>query len=143
MDRVQQKYQFLSEVGRKDGINFNFCQRIPSTLRTHQLVKEAEERGLQNELVEVLFRLYLKEGKDVSEVPLLKEAAQEVHMDVSEEFFYSDAHKEYIHATDKKAKYHLGVSGIPHFVFNNHLAFSGALDVEVFSDAFEELNNIS
>eukprot|EP00761_Pharyngomonas_kirbyi_P009457 gb/GECH01009473.1/.p1 GENE.gb/GECH01009473.1/~~gb/GECH01009473.1/.p1 ORF type:complete len:167 (+),score=55.14 gb/GECH01009473.1/:1-501(+) len=142
-DRIQQMQQFLVQAGQKDGINFNFCQRIPSTLRAHQLLKEAEGQGLQNELAEVLFRLYFEEGKDVSEVPLLKEAAQEVHMDVSEAFLYSDAHREYIRTTDKKAKYHLGVSGVPFFVLNHHLAFSGAQDVEVFEEAFDELNNVS
>src|SRR5262249_16469120 len=51
-----------------EGIHFAFDRigRTPNTLDAHRLVGLAERQGVQDAVVEALFRAYFTEGRDIS-----------------------------------------------------------------------------
>ena len=55
-------------VGQSEGIQFAFdrIERTPNTLDAHRLVGLAEKQGVQDTVVEALFRAYFTEGRDIS-----------------------------------------------------------------------------
>src|SRR3954447_18065776 len=56
-------------VGEAEGIQFAFdrIERTPNTLDAHRLIWLADEEGVQDAVVEALFRAYFTEGRDISE----------------------------------------------------------------------------
>src|SRR5689334_11881891 len=78
-ERSQELDANMVEVGRGEGIEFRFDRmaRTPNTLTAHQLVRLAGEQGVQDAVVEALFRAYFTDGRDLADrVTLLNVAAQ-------------------------------------------------------------------
>jgi hypothetical protein len=63
----------LTEVGRAEGIRFAFEKigRTPNTLDAHRLILMADAEGVQEAVVEALFRAYFTEGRDLSHTTTL------------------------------------------------------------------------
>ena len=59
----------LVAVGAGEGITFAFdkIERTPNTLDAHRLIRLAGEQGVQDAVVEALFRAYFTEGRDISD----------------------------------------------------------------------------
>ena len=55
-------------AGRAEGIQFAFdrIERTPNTLDAHRLIWLADKEGVQDAVVEALFRAYFTEGRDIS-----------------------------------------------------------------------------
>src|SRR5690348_11945750 len=55
-------------VGESEGIQFAFdrIERTPNTLDAHRLIWLAGKEGVQDEVVEALFRAYFTEARDIS-----------------------------------------------------------------------------
>ena len=73
----------LRDYGDQLGIQFNFdkIKLSPNTLDSHRLIRWAGTAGCQNEMVDVLFRLYFTDGEDIGSHAVLIAAANEVGMD--------------------------------------------------------------
>src|ERR1700732_3554952 len=58
----------VAAAGRAEGIPFAHekIERTPNTLDAHRLIWLAEKEGVQNAVVEALFRAYFTEGRDIS-----------------------------------------------------------------------------
>src|SRR5215471_6673714 len=67
-ERSQELDARVVAVGEAEGIHFAFdrIERTPNTLDAHRLVGLAERQGVQDAVVEVLFRAYFTEGRDIS-----------------------------------------------------------------------------
>src|SRR5262245_25329863 len=57
------------EVGKSEGIPFAFdrIERTPNTLNAHRLIWLAGKEGVQDAVVESLFRAYFTEGRDIGQ----------------------------------------------------------------------------
>ena len=55
-------------AGKAEGIHFAFdrIERTPNTLDAHRLIWLADKEGIQDAVVEALFRAYFTEGRDIS-----------------------------------------------------------------------------
>ena len=55
-------------VGKDEGLDFAFdrIERTPNTLDAHRLIWLADKEGVQDAVVEALFRAYFTEGRDIS-----------------------------------------------------------------------------
>ena len=62
-------YRAVSDAGRAVGIAFDFdrIRRTPSTLDSHRMIRWARSAGVQNDLVEILFRRYFLAGDDIGD----------------------------------------------------------------------------
>jgi predicted DsbA family dithiol-disulfide isomerase len=63
----------VAEAGRGEGIPFAFdkIERTPNTLNAHRLIGLADTEGVQDAVVEAVFRAYFVEGWDISQTTVL------------------------------------------------------------------------
>src|SRR5262249_33215508 len=63
----------VTEAGRAEGIPSAFDKSggTPNTLEAHRLIWLADREGVQDAVVEALFRAYFTEGRDISRTPTL------------------------------------------------------------------------
>ena len=109
--------------------------------------------ALQNELVEELFKLYFCEERHIGDVDVLLEAMkrtlggggggfgekEKIILDQAKELlldsqaFLAEVKEELLMGKKRV------VSGVPHFVVDKKLQFSGALDTDLMLEALEEV----
>ena len=70
-------------VGKAEGIDFAFdrIERTPNTLDAHRLIWLADKQGVQDAVVEALFRAYFTEGRDISNRQTLIDVVAEAGLD--------------------------------------------------------------
>ena len=131
----------VAEAGRGDGIPFAFdrIMRTPNTLDAHRLIGLADTEGVQDAVVEAVFRAYFTEGRDISRAAVLLDVVAEAGLDRNraEAVLNSDEGLAAIRAAEEEAP-RAGVQGVPYFLINGTLALSGAREPSAFLDAFEQ-----
>jgi predicted DsbA family dithiol-disulfide isomerase len=123
----------LRQAGADEGIDFQFdsIEKRPNTTNSHRLIRWAATAGVQDDVVERLFRAYFEQGRDIGSSAVLTEIASEADMDVElvEQLLASDADRELIEREDALA-HQMGISGVPTFIFANKFMLQGAQDSE-------------
>ncbi len=124
----------LRNAGTVENIAFAFDRitKTPNTLDSHRLIRWAGSAGMQDAVVETLFRTYFEEGSDIGSREILMAVAEETGMDTAlvGELLEAGADREIVEREDALA-HQMGVSGVPTFIFANKYAISGAQDPEV------------
>ncbi len=152
--RAQQVYDAIREAGAATGLDFDFdaMARQPNTVNSHRLIDRAARvgsvgdggpgaaNGLQDAVVERLFRACFMEGRDIGDLETLVELAADAGLDAGETRAYleSDADIDRIRQEDRMAR-QMGIQGVPCFIFDRQFAVSGAQDPAVFLDVFERV----
>lgn len=129
--------QQMVETGAQYGIAFRYdlVERTPSTLASHVMIADARRAGglaMQGRAVEALFAAYFTQGRDVGQLEVLRDIASEVGFEhgpsVSAELW------EMVEQEDIAAR-QSGVSGVPTFLLDDRLLFSGAQPPEAIVSA--------
>jgi predicted DsbA family dithiol-disulfide isomerase len=128
----------LTEVGRSVGIAFRYdlMQRTPNTFDAHRLIWFAGHLGVQDAMVETLFRGYFCEGRDIGDAAVLTELAATAGVDREQaaSFLKSDRGTAEV-AAEEEVAIRVGLSGVPTFVLNGRVLFSGAQPPEMIAQA--------
>jgi predicted DsbA family dithiol-disulfide isomerase len=128
----------VAQAGRGEGIAFNFDKmaRTPNTFNSHRVVWLAGERGVQDAVVEALFKAYFTAGRNLSDRATLEAVAVEAGLDRAEvnDMLGSSRGGDEVRADIVKVT-RLGISGVPLFVFNGMGVLSGAQSPETFRAA--------
>jgi predicted DsbA family dithiol-disulfide isomerase len=123
----------VASAGRLAGITFHhdLMERTPNTFNAHRLIWLAGEEGMQDAVVEALFRAYFIEGRDVGDTNVLAEIAKQAGLSdtVIAAFLEGTAGAEEVRLEAKTAKMG-GVSGVPTFILDGEELFSGAMKPE-------------
>jgi predicted DsbA family dithiol-disulfide isomerase len=129
-----------TQAGANVGLTFNFDRvgKSPNTLLSHRLIELAPE-DKREEVVSAIYDAYFEHGRDIGQLDTLVEIAAEVGLD-------ADAIRAALEGDDAKADVlekvtraqRLGVQGVPLFVMDNRLAFSGAQPPEVMLQAMQQ-----
>ena len=131
----------VAEAGRGEGIPFAFnrIMRTPNTVDAHRLIGLAEPEGVQDAVVEAVFRAYFVEGRDISQTTVLLDVVAGAGLDRgrAEALWSGDEGLAAIRVADEHAP-RSGVQGVPFFLINNTIALSGAREPSAFLDAFEQ-----
>jgi predicted DsbA family dithiol-disulfide isomerase len=131
----------VAAVAATEGIAFahDRIERTPNTLDAHRLIALAAKEGIQDAIVEALFRGYFTEGRDISDRAVLLDVVALAGLDRSraEAFLNAEGGAGDIHQEEAEAR-RLGVSGVPFFVINGEVGMSGARSVAEFLAAFEQ-----
>jgi predicted DsbA family dithiol-disulfide isomerase len=129
------------QVGRAfagEGIVFNpdKMARTPNTFDAHRIIWLAGERGVQDAVVESLFRAYFTDGRDLSDRATLASVAVEGGSDAGDvnELLVGARGEAEVRGWERKGR-QLGISGVPYFVINGKVALSGAQPPETFRAA--------
>lgn len=137
-------YQAIRDAGREENIAFDFeaIPVSPNTLDAHRIIRWAasEAPGVQNRLVEILFRAYFEEGRNIGDNQVLLDAAEEAGMDrsITETLLSSTADCEAVEQEIDTAR-QLGVTGVPCFILDNKYAVMGAQSAETLARAISEV----
>jgi predicted DsbA family dithiol-disulfide isomerase len=128
----------VTAAGETVGIEFRYDLQThtPNTFDSHRLVWLARGSGVQDAVVEALFRAYFCEGANFSNQTKLIEIGTSAGMDATElkRFFASEEGASAMREEEQRARM-LGISGVPLYVINEAVSFSGAQPAETFLDA--------
>jgi predicted DsbA family dithiol-disulfide isomerase len=126
---------------RKSGLDLDLSKQPMSypTAAAHTLIRHAGPKGTQRALVRALFETYFQEARDISSAEVLAPLAAR-HGFSLEEATALIADPAELGATRRAVEeaFALGVQGVPFFVIDDAVAFSGAQPEEVFRQVLEE-----
>jgi predicted DsbA family dithiol-disulfide isomerase len=131
----------VAAAGAGEGIHFAFdrMDRTPNTLDAHRLIGLADTEGVQDAVVEALFRAYFTEGRDIGARQTLFDVAAGAGLDrgKAEAVLTGGGGQEAIREADDLAR-RVRVEGVPLFVINGRVTLSGAQPPEAFLEAFRQ-----
>ncbi len=137
-ERATQVYARVAAAGATVGIPFAFdrIERQPNTLDAHRLIAWAQARRDASDLVMRLFHANFIEGRFLGDHAVLAEIAGEAGFDAEAARAMLDSGEgaDAIARMDLRAR-EIGVQGVPFFIFNQHIAVSGAQEPAVLLDA--------
>lgn len=129
LDYAQKLYANVAANAHADGLALNHerIKRTPNTRAAHRLILLAERHGVQDEIVDGLFAAYFVEGRDIGDPQVLLEiaVAAGIAREVVSAFLAGDEGNDEI-TRQETAAHRLGIQGVPAFVLNGRLLFSGA-----------------
>ena len=132
-EKIKPIHAALLKAGEDEGIPFAFekITRTPNTLNSHRVIRWAHSLGVQDQLVESLFRAYFVEGADIGQIKVLAAIADNVGLDgeLVEELLSSDADRESVEREDTMAR-KIGINGVPTFLIGGTVLVNGAQDAE-------------
>jgi predicted DsbA family dithiol-disulfide isomerase len=132
----------VAAAGADEGIAFAFDRmaRTPNTLDAHRLIGLAGRLGVQDAVVERLFRGCFEEGLDLNDRPVLAHLAVEggVPAPEAERLLAGEAGRADVLREEAHYKF-VGVSGVPAFFFNGEPAFSGAVPAPLLANGIRQV----
>lgn len=131
----------MSEVGRELGIEFNFpaMQKTPNTMKAHRLIWWAQQNGVQDQVVESLFKAYFIEGRDIGDRSVLFELAADAGLIGNAAVLFVDGSQGLPEVQEEEARMRaLGAVGVPAFVINGKLLMKGAQDPAIIVRALSD-----
>ncbi len=142
VEKARELYEHVRQAGDAVGLDFQFGKiaRSPNTLNSHRLIRWAGTAGVQDEIVEILFRKFFMDGQDLGDQQVLIDAAEEAGMDINivKDLLSGDADLELVAKEDNQAR-QMGISGVPFFIFDDKYALSGAQDPATFLQVFDQI----
>ncbi len=129
IEQARQIYANIAANAEVDGlpIAVERIARTPNTRTAHRLIELAGTRGCQNELVDALFKAYFVDGRDVGdpETLLALSLAAGLSAPEAQQTLADDSGDDAIE-TQERAASAMGVHGVPAFIYNGRMLFSGA-----------------
>ena len=130
---LEQFFAAPRERGAAVDLTFNFeaIGKAPNPLLSHRLVYIAPEAN-RGALLDALYAAYFEFGRDVGDLDVLVDVAEAAGLDAAETRaqLAGDAGTAEVLADVEFAR-QVGISGVPFFIFNDRLAFSGAQPPDV------------
>jgi predicted DsbA family dithiol-disulfide isomerase len=127
------------EVGKAEGIEFAFdkIERTPNTLDAHRLIWLADQEGVQDAVVEALFRAYFTEGRDINNRQTLIDLVAEAGLDraSAEDVLNGGDGREAMKEAEELSR-RFRVEGVPFFIIDGRITRSGAQQPDALLDAF-------
>jgi predicted DsbA family dithiol-disulfide isomerase len=132
--RAMELYDTIARAGYQEDILFAFgdIHRTPSTVLAHRLIGLAGERGVQDAVVEAVFRDYFLKGRNIGELDVLLPLAVSAGLDEDDtrRFLEGDQGGDTVLAEHNLAQ-RIGINGVPCFILDGRYAVSGAQSPEV------------
>ena len=124
-------------------IRHDLMQRTPNTLAAHRLIQFAAEQRRQDAMVDRLFAAYFVEGRDIGERETLIELAEASGLDrvAVADFLDSGRLAREVQAEDQAVR-QAGLNGVPTFVLERHVLFSGAVPPDAFAEALVKAERV-
>ncbi len=140
-ERSMQLDANIVATGKEEGILFDFdrMERTPNTVDAHRLIWVADKEGVQDAVVEALFRAYFTEGRDISNRQTLIDVVAEAGLDRkrAEAVLDGDEGMDAVKDAGDEAR-RLRVDSVPFFVVNGQITLSGAQPPVVVLTAFNQ-----
>ncbi len=140
-ERLKAVHAALVEGGADEGIAFNFdaIEFAPNTNAAHRLIRWGLSAGVQDQVVEALFKAYFEQGLDIGDPMVLGDIAEAVGMErlVVLQLLAEGADKEAV-AREHAMAVQGGVTGVPFAIFAGKVAVVGAETPERIVQAIDQ-----
>ena len=140
-DKLKAVHTALVEGGAEEGIAFNFeaIDLSPNTNAAHRLIRWALTAGVQDQVVEALFKAYFEQGLDIGDPMVLADIAEAAGMErvVVLQLLSEGADKEAV-AREHAMAVQGGVTGVPFAIFAGKVAVVGAETPERIVQAIDQ-----
>jgi predicted DsbA family dithiol-disulfide isomerase len=121
------------------GLEFHLDRltRTPNTVNSHRLIRMAGQKGVQDAVVESLFKAYFCDGADIGDPEILAGVGGAGGLDPDAVFkmLKGEEHRREVLSGDQMAR-NAGIQGVPSFALQGHVLFSGAQPPEEMAKAF-------
>lgn len=128
-NRWAQMREALETYGKEEGIPFNFdgIPKRPNTVNAHRLVHWAQGQGKGLDAKEALFKAYFTDHRDVGDLDVLREIAEEIGLDgpLVADLLAGTADRDQVRGEYQYFQ-QMGVNGVPFFMGNRMIAMQGA-----------------
>ena len=125
----------LERLAAAEGLEYHLTEsRTGNTMDAHRLIHLGREHGIQDAVIERLFRAHFTENRSLFDRDSLAALGTEAGLADVQDFLRGSGHEDDVIADHRKAQ-ELGARGVPFFVIDGRYGVSGAQSVEVFSDA--------
>jgi len=145
LERSRQLDAQVAEAARSAGIEIRHDRmtRTPNTLDAHRLIQWAGKQARQDAVVDGLFTAYFVEGRDIGDRATLADLAGEAGLDrdAAADYLAGGGGRHEILAEDNAVR-EAGLSGVPTFVLERHVLFSGAVPPDVFAEALGKAHRV-
>lgn len=139
--QAQQMLDQVSGVAAAVGLEYHFeLAQHTNTRLAHQVLHLADRHGVQDAVLERLYRAYFQEGRRIGDPEDLADLAAEAGLDreavltaLRDGTFVAD-----VDADLEQARAY-GIQGVPFFVLDGRYGVSGAQDPEVFRQALQQV----
>jgi predicted DsbA family dithiol-disulfide isomerase len=139
--QVQEMDTKMERMAAAEGLEYHLTDAglTGNTLDAHQLIHLAKVRGIQDAVLDRLYRAYFTEQRSVFDRDSLVTVVAEAGLDPDEarQVLERDVYVDAV-STDLSEARRLGVSGVPFFVIGGQLGVSGAQSTDVFSQALTQ-----
>ena len=125
----------LVDLAAADGLEYHLSRSFTgNTLDAHRLVHLGREQGIQDAVIERLFRAHFTELRSLFDNESLTTLASEAGLSGAKELLESDRFAPDVVADHREA-HALGANGVPFFVIDTRFSISGAQSVDAFASA--------
>jgi len=129
------KFNFISDEGRKVGIEFNFnkSKNLPNTFLAHRLLWLCRSKNIQDILAEALFHAYFTDGRDIGDQDELIEIASEYGLNREEirKFFKTNIGHDEVLREENRAR-EMNIFSVPTYIFNKKYLLVGGQEPDTF-----------
>jgi predicted DsbA family dithiol-disulfide isomerase len=140
-DQVVEMDARMTQTAAAEGLEFNLEGTLTgNTFHAHQLVHLAHAHGLQDAVVERLFRAYFTEQRSLFDQQTLVDLGADAGLN-RDEAAAALVDNRYAPAvdTDIEIAHRLGVTGVPFYVINDRYGVSGAQAPDTFLDVLQRV----
>jgi predicted DsbA family dithiol-disulfide isomerase len=130
----------MTQTAAADGLEYHLEGTLTgNTLDAHQLVHLGQVRGVQDAVVDRLYRAYFTEQRSIFDHASLVDLAGDAGLD-REDAAAALRENRFAEAveTDNELAHRLGATGVPFFVIDERYGISGAQAQDVFLDVLEK-----
>ena len=129
----------VEAIAAEEGLEYHLAEsHTGNTLDAHRLVHHAASQGIQDGVVERLFRAHFTEGRSLFDAESLVSLVEEAGLEGARDVLAGDTHAGAVQADHLQAS-SLGANGVPFFLFDGRISVSGAQSAEVFVQAMTRL----
>lgn len=135
-----QTIAYINQQGRKYGLHLCDLPVLANTKKALTVGEYAKERGKGEAYVHAMWKAYMVDGKNISLVSEIENAAQAVGIS-AQEVKHALEDSRYAESLKKnmEAGWSYGVNSVPTFIVNEEYKVTGAQQPEVFAEIFEEI----
>jgi predicted DsbA family dithiol-disulfide isomerase len=138
--KVAEMHERMRGLMAAEGLPYAPEKAINANTRdAHRVIALADAAGVQDAVVERLFRAHHAEGRDLNDHGTLAELAAEAGLDGTAEMLAAGEGDAEVAGQLERARA-LGVTGVPFYVFEEKWAVSGAQSAEFFAGALREVS---
>lgn len=141
-DGAVRAYAPVVEAAKSAGLDIQFeaMKRTPNTINAHRLIHWAGIEQRQTYVVDLLFKAYFVEGRDIGASEVLADIADTAEMDAAmiTRLLETDSDISDLRARDAHSR-KMGISSVPTFIVANQHAVPGAQPPEVWASVISDI----